>query len=72
MNRKFALVSQVKKGTRVITDGGFTCLKPDQRRTVCEDSDGLYIRCREGKHYLSGQIDDSLAGEIFVGLYLAE
>ena len=42
----------------LVADGGFPCLSDQQRCEVKADSDGgLYIECREGRHYLKGQLD---------------
>lgn len=57
-------LDELRVGDTVITDGGFTCMKAGPRK-VHRDSDGLYIRCRDGRHYLDGQEDE--AGEL-VGL----
>ena len=57
-------LDELKVGDTVITDGGFTCMKASPRK-VHEDNEGLYIRCRDGRHYLDGQEDED--GEL-VGL----
>jgi hypothetical protein len=59
-------VVDVKKGTILYTDAGFTCMPPNARREVHEDEHGLWIACRRGRHYLDGQIDRNL----YVGLTL--
>lgn len=42
----FAKVDEVKEGTILIADGGFTCLKEGEICTVKKDSNGdLYVDC---------------------------
>jgi len=60
-------LSDVKQGDVLIADGGFTCLKEGQRCAVQSDSNGLFIPCNEGKHYLDGQVSFDNKGEL-VGL----
>lgn len=65
----FATVADTKIGDKVITDGGFTCLKENVVRTVRGDKDGLFIACKHKRHYLDGQKDG--LGIRYVGLYKA-
>jgi hypothetical protein len=75
--RPWAKLSEVRVGSSVVADGGFTCLDKGVERVVQQDSNGkLFIRCggskRSGvkaRHYLDGQADD---GEHLVGLYQKE
>lgn len=56
----FAKLSQVKVGTALIADAGFTCLPNKARRFVEADGNGLlFIPCKSGRHYLEGQFDDA-------------
>lgn len=71
MTKSFAKVSQVKAGTMVVPDAGFTCLKSGVPVQVHEDDDGLYLSCSHGKHYLDGQLRGDPDDE-YVGLYLQE
>jgi hypothetical protein len=67
--RPYAKLSQMKVGVNLECDGGFTCLKAGAHRRVLREGpgkDGLYIRCKSGKHFIAGQADD---GEHLVGLY---
>jgi len=64
-----ARVEQVQQGTQLIADEGFTCLQEGKVSTVAKDLHGLYIPCREGKHYLSGQLTND--GREYAGLNLA-
>lgn len=67
---KFAKVTEVKAGTKLITDGGFTCIGEGKLVEVQQDLTGhFFFPCKEGTHYLSGQIDD--ATDAFIGLVLA-
>ncbi len=61
----YAKVSDVKVGDTVVTDGGFTCMKQNERHIVQEDENGLFIPCEEGHHYIDGQLDD---GDVYIGL----
>lgn len=58
-----AYLDALKAGDLVYADAGFTCMEPGKKR-IEEDSEGLYIVCDEGKHYLDGQLldDGSLVG----------
>ena len=68
MTRPFAPVSAVRAGTKIVVDGGFTCVEEGERHVILEDDDGLYFECRAGHHYLDGQLsDDELT---YVGVYL--
>lgn len=60
----------VKAGDDLITDDGFTCLPAGKVRRVHEDDGGLYIKCKEGHHYLDGQDGYSadLGCDVYVGL----
>jgi hypothetical protein len=84
----FALVpvEKVKAGTRLIADGGFTCLEEGEVVTVEAEDDGeLFVRCcaddngepgkpvskdRNEHHGLDGQLDDE--GKNYVGFWLAD
>jgi len=70
--RHYALVSEVKAGTKIQVDGDFTCIEKDTCLTVQEDAgNGLFIPCADegGKHSLEGQLSDDDA--YYVGVYLA-
>jgi hypothetical protein len=78
--RKYAYVHEVKKGTVLIADGGFTCMSKGSRYIVDVDEEGPYVQCKYGKHYLDGQVtmenpryvDGRLTIEepCYLGLYL--
>jgi hypothetical protein len=57
-------LTDLNPGDRIKTDGGFTCLPEGSIRIVRCDNGHLFIKCREGGHYLAGQIgdDDELIG----------
>lgn len=74
----WAKESEVKAGTVLIADGGFTCIKEGAELTVQESESGLYVLCSgpedadcnghdQEHHYLDGQLDD---GEVYIGLSL--
>lgn len=83
----FALVpvESVKVGTRLICDGGFTCLCDQEVVTVEAEDDGeLFVRCgahddgdygkpatteRVEHHGLDGQLDDE--GKNYIGFWSA-
>ncbi len=66
----WAKESEVKVGTELIADGGFTCIRENAVLIVKQDDGGLFVDCDdEGhKHYLDGQLDD---GEVYIGFELA-
>lgn len=65
--KPYAKVSEVKEGTVLVCDGGFTCVDDGAELIVKKDEKGLYFDCRDAGHYLDGQTDD---GKVYVGLYL--
>jgi hypothetical protein len=66
--REWASADKLKAGDTVECDGDFTCIPAGATRVVCEDHNGLYIACADGKHYLDGQLDFG-GGPFYVGLY---
>jgi hypothetical protein len=54
-NYSIIRAERVRKGVKLVTDGGFTCMPDHATRTVMRDDGGLYVRCEEGHHYLDGQ-----------------
>ena len=74
--RAYARLSAVKVGDTLECDGGFTCLSRGERRVVQNDpatcpprnGNGLYIACRDGKHFLDGQLDFD-GSDALIGLY---
>lgn len=65
--REWAKIQQVKPGSVLECDGGFTCMRNGETRTVGRDIHGLFISCTEGHHYLDGQEEE----DYYIGLYLA-
>lgn len=64
--RMTVLVKDVKKGSIIISDGNFTCLKENQYCIVHkEDNNQLYVKCSEGRHFLDGQLSDD--GKTYIG-----
>jgi len=50
--------SDVKEGDVLVADGGFTCIRKGAELTVSSRfSDGLFVPCDEGEHYLDGQLN---------------
>lgn len=65
----WAKLANVKPGTRLRCDDGFTCMRPDVIKVVETDAAGQpFIPCDDGKHYLEGQLDFE-GGDDLVGLY---
>jgi len=60
-------LSEIKTGDVLEADGGFDCMDEGTRYTVEEDDAALFVNCREGKHYLDGQVD--VPGGDLVGLH---
>ena len=52
-------LADIRPGDRLIGFEAWGCVPDDATRVVCADADGsLYVRCREGEHHLTGQVDD--------------
>lgn len=65
LGREYAKLSHLHAGQCVEADEGFDCMDAGQRFTVFESSEGMFVCCRYGRHYLAGQahdIRDSLIG----------
>lgn len=55
----FAKIDEVKLGDVLIADGGFTCLRENEKLTVSEMLDGtLFVKCGHGIHALDGQLNE--------------
>ena len=67
--RMYAKVSEVKVGTCLECDGGFTCMEKGRVNVVKANEGGLYIVCNELVHGLDGQIAGDEDDEYYVGLY---
>lgn len=63
----YAKESEVKVGTVLVADGGFTCIREGAELTVQDSGTGLVVRCDCGTHSIDGQLDD---GEVYIGLRL--
>ncbi len=67
----YAKQSEVKAGTVLVADGGFTCLLAGDERVVQANSVGeLFVVCGgdgQGKHFLSGQLEGA---DAYVGFSL--
>lgn len=64
---KYARKAEVREGSVLVTDGGFTCMGEGQQKTVEKAPDGLFVPCGDGRHYIDGQLE----GGHYVGLQLA-
>jgi hypothetical protein len=60
------LIKEVKAGMTLVVDAGFACIKAGTKVRILRgnNSDEFYFECREGNHYLDGQIE----GDYYVGL----
>ena len=66
----YAKENEVVVGTKLIADGGFTCLRAGDVLTVdIDDHGGLFVPCDAGQHRLDGQLDD---GDEYIGFQLAK
>jgi hypothetical protein len=66
----FANIRNLRAGSCLCADGGFTCIKEGAILEVQAEADeSLFVPCDDGKHFLDGQIDDD-GGEV-VGFYPA-
>lgn len=55
--REWARLSNLKPGSIIKCDDGFTCGINNQERVVGADASGkLFVNCGEGRHYLDGQL----------------
>lgn len=68
LSRPRVPISAVTTGTILRNDGFFACIPKRATRTVQYAPDGLFLRCKEGRHYLDGQID----GDDYIGFILVE
>lgn len=64
--RKYLHEKQLKDGMQVETDDGFTCMIPGTRFVFQDNGSDFYLRCDEGKHYLSAQLDKK---GFLIGIY---
>lgn len=75
--RRYALAKNMAPGVILECDGGFTCMRDGSKHVVKASSiqrpnggrpelSKLYISCKDGKHFLDGQLGDD--GEL-IGLY---
>lgn len=48
-------LTDLKPGDRIRTTRNWECLPEGTVRVVRKDDFGLYVKCREGEHYLDGQ-----------------
>jgi hypothetical protein len=53
----YAKENEVKPGTVLIADGGFTCIKGDTELTVEQKASGLAVPCAHGAHFLDGSLN---------------
>lgn len=65
MSRIKEYAQNLRAGSRVVLDGGFTCIKLGSKRTILRDKNGLYFKCAKGKHYIAGQ----LQAQRYIGMH---
>lgn len=51
-------LSDLRPGDRLTAFWAWGCVPEHDTRLVREDRTGLYVCCRAGRHYLSGQVGD--------------
>ena len=61
-------IEDVKEGSVLIADDGFTCLKDGAECVVERQGDELGVKCSHGFHDLEGQVSDD--GTEYVGFEL--
>jgi hypothetical protein len=67
--REFARIGKVRQGDVLEADDGFDCIAKGEHLVVqCDTDKKLYVPCKQGLHYLSGQE----SGHFYVGLYKVE
>lgn len=59
LGRPYAKISDLDAGSRVDLDAGFPCMKKRKNVLVRADEYGLFFQCKDGRHYLDGQLGDS-------------
>lgn len=57
------LLNELKAGDIIAIDDGFTCLSEGNHTVEKDESGELFIKCKDGKHFLEGQEDDE-TGEL--------
>lgn len=64
MTRTPAKLHDLHPGDVVWLDRGFTCHRSGPATLHADEDGDLFFRCREGEHYLAGQLneDDTLSG----------
>jgi hypothetical protein len=69
--KAYKRLSEVKEGDEVTFDGGFTCLEEGDVQPVYKDDKGFYVLCKQGQHYLDGQLDHVHKTDALIGIYSA-
>lgn len=64
--RPYVKLSELKHGSKIELDGGFTCAGSVVKTVQADEKGELYFECREGYHFLVGQVDD---GKYCIGVY---
>lgn len=69
-----ATIRKVRRGAILKCEGIDPCIPLGASRMVFQDRKisgraGLYVRCKDGRHYLDGQISED--GKSYVGFVLA-
>lgn len=68
--RAYAKLSQLKVGDTIEADGDFDCILDKQICLVDKSSDGFFVYCGQGKHFLDGQLDKDR--DTLIGFYPVE
>jgi hypothetical protein len=67
--REYARLDKLKKGDTILVDDGFSCMEPWSMHLVEENTNGLYVLCTDGSHYLEGQMTQD---KVLIGIYQVE
>lgn len=67
--RKYKLKTEAKAGDIIFVDDGFPCMARWSVRKIEKAEDGLWIRCKSGRHYLNGQEDYRDGTDALIGIY---
>jgi hypothetical protein len=60
--RPITTYKEVRVGTKLRADGGFSCISKGQVLVVNSHQGDLFVACDHGMHFLDGQCDDRRGG----------
>jgi hypothetical protein len=70
--RGYAALDELRDGQRIEFDTGFDCLnheadRPTTRTVLTDERGKLYVVCKDGRHYLEGQLGEDRRS--LIGVY---